>query len=82
MLELRYVLSMSEEECLSGVVGPHLVILLECGLCEAELGETPVQIDHPHDGNETEPQDLVAEAGALGGLEFRQVQLAGEGRGL
>ena len=70
---------MSEEECLGGVVGSHLVILLEGGLSEAELGDAPVEVDHPHDREEAEPQDLVAEGGALGGLEFGQVQFTREG---
>jgi hypothetical protein len=79
VLELRHMLSMCEEECLGGVVGSHLVILLEGGLSEAELGDTSVEVDLPHDGEEAEPQDLVAEGGTLGGLEFSQVQFAGEG---
>ena len=46
---------MSEEECLSGVVWSHLVILLEGGLSEPQLGDTSIEIDHPNDGNKTEP---------------------------
>ena len=53
---------MSEEECLCGVVWSHLIILLESGLCKAELGNTSVEVNHPNDWDEAEPENLVTEA--------------------
>ena len=79
VLELRNVLSMGEEKSLGGVVGAHLIVFLESCLCEAELCYSTVQVNHPDDRDEAEPEDLVAKTGSLGGLKLSQVQLAGKG---
>ena len=80
MLVLRDIASLNGEQGLCGVVWAHLVLLIESGLHETELCETPVEVHHPHYRKQSEPCDLVAEAGAAGTLKLGQVELAGHGR--
>ena len=69
MLELGDVLSVSEEEGLSGVVRAHLVLLFEGGLDEAELDEAAVQVEEHHDGSKGDPQGVVSDAAAGSALQ-------------
>jgi hypothetical protein len=77
--ELRDILSVSDEQCLGDVVGAHLVLLLECGALEPEAGEAPVEVQQGDHGHEGKPQGVVAEGSAARGLEFTEVEFAGQG---